>query len=43
MRALNYDLKQLCHRNHDGSFGTQADRMRILQLVADQLHEAGFK
>ena len=43
MRALNYDLKQLCYRNRDGSFGTQADRMRILQLVADQLHEAGFK
>jgi len=42
MRALNYDLKQLCHRNRDGSFGTQADRMRILQLVADQLHDAGF-
>ena len=43
MRALNYDLKQLCYRNRDGSFGTQADRMRILQLVADQLHEAGIK
>jgi hypothetical protein len=42
MRTLNYDLKQLCHRNRDGSFGTQADRVRILQLVADQLHEAGF-
>lgn len=43
MRELNYDLKQLCHRNRDGSYGTQADRARILQLVADQLHEAGFK
>jgi hypothetical protein len=43
MRQLNYDLKQLCHRNGDGSYGTQADRLRILQLVADQLHEAGFK
>jgi len=43
MRQLNYDLKQLCHRNRDGSYGTQADRLRILQLLADQLHEAGFK
>ena len=43
MRELNYDLKQLCHRNRDGSYGTQADRVRILQLVADQLHETGFK
>jgi len=43
MRALNYDLKQLCYRSRDGSFGTQADRLRILQLVADQLYEAGFR
>ena len=43
MRTLNYELKQLCYRNRDGSFGTQADRLRILQLVADQLHAEGFK
>lgn len=43
MHTLNYELKQLCHRNRDGSFGTQADRLRILNLIADQLHEAGFK
>ena len=43
MRQLNYDLKQLCHRNRDGSYGTQADRLRILQLIAEQLHKAGFK
>lgn len=43
MRGLNYELKQLCYRNRDGSFATQTDRMRILQLVADQLHQSGFK
>lgn len=43
MRTLNYELKQLCYRNRDGSFGTQADRLHILDLIADQLHEAGFR
>jgi hypothetical protein len=42
MRGLNYALKQLCHRNRDGSFATQADRERILDLIADQLYEMGF-
>ena len=28
MRDLNYQLKQLCRRNRDGSFATQADRAR---------------
>ena len=39
MRDLNYSLKQLCHRNRDGSFAKQADRDRILDLIADQLYE----
>lgn len=43
MRDLNYELKQLCHRNHDGSFATQSDRRRILDLIANQLHELGYK
>ncbi len=43
MRTLNHELKQLCHRNRDGSFGTQADRLHILDLIANQLHEAGFR
>jgi hypothetical protein len=42
MRDLNYSLKQLCRRNRDGSFATQADRERILDLIADQLDEMGF-
>ena len=43
MRQLNFDLKQLCHRNRDGSYATQANRLQILQLVATQLHESGFR
>jgi site-specific recombinase XerC len=42
MRNLNHQLKQLCQRNRDGSFATQADRERILYLVANQLAEMGY-
>jgi hypothetical protein len=43
MRDLNYDLKQLCRHNRDGSYATQADREHILDLIADQLQEMGFR
>lgn len=43
MRDLNYQLKQLCRRNRDGSFGTQRNRERTLTLIADQLHALGFR
>ncbi len=43
MRDLNHDLKELCRRNRDGSYATQADRAHILDLVANQLHEMGFR
>src|SRR6516164_2981448 len=43
MRDLNYELKQLCQRNRDGSYATQADREHILDLIADQLEEMGFR
>jgi hypothetical protein len=43
MRNLNYSLKQLCMRNRDGSYATQADRQHILDLVANQLEEMGFR
>jgi Phage integrase, N-terminal/Integrase len=43
MRDLNYDLKQLCRRNRDGSYATQADREHILDLIADQLEEMGLR
>lgn len=43
MRDLNYQLKQLCRRNRDGSFATQRDRERVLDLVANQLRELGYR
>lgn len=43
MRQLNYELKQMCHRNRDGSYATQRDRERMLDLMANQLQEAGFR
>ena len=43
MREFNYELKQLCQRNRDGSYATRADRERILELIANQLQEMGFK
>jgi len=43
MRDLNYELKQMCRRNRDGSFATQRDRARVLDLVANQLHELGYR
>jgi len=43
MRKLNYELRQLCLRNRDGSFATQADRQRCLDLCAKQLNALGFK
>ncbi len=43
MRPLNRDFKLMCQRNRDGSFATQHDRERLLTMVANQLHEGGFK
>jgi site-specific recombinase XerC len=43
MRNLNRDFKLMCQRNRDGSFATQKDRERMLTMVANQLHEGGFK
>src|SRR5208282_6216267 len=43
MRDLNYALKQLCIRNRDGSFGTQAKRERLLNQIAEQLEDMGFR
>jgi hypothetical protein len=42
MRDLNYALKQLCQRNRDGSYATQAVREHILSLIAGQLEAMGF-
>jgi len=43
MRDLNYDLKQLCRRSRGGSYATQRDRERVLDLIADQLQELGYR
>ncbi len=43
MRRLNYQLKQLCKNNRDGSYGTQVQRERVLTLIANQLHDLGFR
>ncbi len=42
VRELNYQLKQLCRHNRDGSYRTQADRERQLTLIANQLHGLGY-
>ena len=43
MRGLNHQLKQLCRHNREGSYGTQVRRERELTLMANQLHEIGFR
>ena len=43
MRNLNYQLKQLCQRNRDGSYATQRNRERLLSLMADQLNMLGYR
>jgi integrase len=42
MKDLNYQLMNLCRQNRDGGYSTQATRSRILDLVANQLHELGY-
>ncbi len=36
-------MKELCKANRDGSFSTQATRRRILDRIANQLHELGYR
>ena len=43
MKDLNYQLMNLCKANRDGSFSTQATRKRVLNLIANQLRELGFR
>ncbi|MSR15989.1 MAG: integrase [Gammaproteobacteria bacterium] len=42
MKDLNHQLKKLCDNNRDGSYATQAQRQRLLSLIADQLRDLGF-
>ena len=43
MKTLNYQLKALCKTNRDGSYATQSDRFKSLQLIATQLHSLGYR
>jgi len=43
MKDLNYQLMKLCRDNRDGGFSTQVTRSRILDLIASQLKELGFR
>ena len=43
MDDLTYELRLMCHRNRDGSYKTQAQRMQSLTLIAGQLKEMGFR
>lgn len=43
MKDLNYQLMKLCRANRDGSYSTEATRRRILDRIANQLHELGYK
>ena len=43
MRDLNYELKQICQHNRDGSYATQSDRYAILQGIANSLYDLGFR
>ena len=43
LKDLNYQLMKLCKANRDGSFSTQATRRRILDRIANQLHELGYR
>jgi integrase len=43
MKDLNYQLMELCRDNRDGGFSTQATRSRMLDLIASQLQELGYR
>lgn len=43
MRTLNYQLKQLCEHNKDGSHNTQRDRRYMLRKIANDLHNLGYR
>jgi len=43
MRDLNYQLKKLCRQSREGSYATQVRRERDLTLIANQLHDLGYR
>jgi hypothetical protein len=40
---LTYELRQLCLRNRDGSYKTQADRLGVLKLISRELLALGYR
>ncbi len=43
MRRLNYELRDLCRNNRDGSYATQSNRHDMLQKIADDLLLLGYR
>ena len=43
MKKLNFELKEMCKHNKDGSFSTQKARLYTLNQAANDLHDLGFK
>lgn len=43
MDDLTMDLVRLCHRNRDGSYGTQTNRRRGLTAMAKELADFGYR
>lgn len=43
MRDLNHQMRQICLKNRDGSYATQAQRLWLLSRIANQLHELRFR
>jgi len=43
MRDLSYQLKKFCRQCREGSYATQVKRERMLTLMANQLHELGYR
>ncbi|PTW61685.1 integrase-like protein [Breoghania corrubedonensis] len=43
MDDLTMDLVRLCHRNRDGSYGTQTNRRRGLTAMAKELSDFGYR
>ena len=43
MRDLNFQLRNLCLNCKEDSFATQAKRINDLDLIANQLHNLGFR
>ncbi|PJG82638.1 phage integrase N-terminal domain-containing protein [Caviibacterium pharyngocola] len=43
MRNLVYSVKKILNHNRDGSFGTQAEREKVLKMAMEELSRSQFK